>query len=408
MRPPLAAAILALSLATLACTGGEPATDPIVTRDSAGVAIVENDLLRLDASCAVAAAPTMSIGEEEANGTMGEEYVLGRVAGATRLSDGRVVLANRLTHQIRYYGPDGRYLRASGRQGEGPGEFTDPFYLHPLPGDTILVGDLRPFQFLEFDSEGRWLRFVDPQPRIFNSPASMDVLDDGRLVLAIEDDPRGTGERFPMHHLAVLLYGEDGMLADTVATLDYGRYGMVVETSNLYVYPLFESFGRVAARGDRIVIGHGSTRELTVRTTADGTPIDRIIRWTGVSQEITSKDIEAARARERARLLGGRRPPPPGFLESQAGEGRPVAERFPAFSRLELGRDGRIWVREYQLPSDSTVWRWVAFRRDGRFECRMEAPRFSDILEFGADYLLVLDEDTLGVERVKQFSLSRP
>lgn len=403
------ASLAAAFLAALACSGDEPSGDAIVMRDSAGIAIVENDLLRLDASCSLGPTPTLSIGEEEAGETFGEEYVLGNVAGATRLSDGTIVLANRGTHQLRYYGPDGRYVRSAGREGEGPGEFREPFYLHALPGDTVYAGDFRPFRFLVFDREGQWSRFVEPQPRMINTPASMNVLDDGRLVLAVEDpDDRSSTERFPMRRLTVQLHAKDGALTDTVARLDYGRYGMVVEGSNFYIFPFFESFGRVVARGDRIVIGHGSTRELIVRRASGGTPIERIVHWTGVSQEITDADVATERARERARFSRGTRPPSPAILESVAGEGRPVADRFPAFTRIGLGRDGRIWMREYQPPTDSSVWRWTAFSDEGRFECRVQTPRFADILEFGADYLLVLDEDSLGVERVKQFALSRP
>lgn len=35
-------------------------------------------------------------------------------------------------------------------------------------------------------------------------------------------------------------------------------------------------------------------------------------------------------------------------------------------------------------------------------------PAFDEILEFGADYLLVLSRDELEVERVSQYSLEQP
>lgn len=71
------------------------------------------------------------------------------------------------------------------------------------------------------------------------------------------------------------------------------------------------------------------------------------------------------------------------MLPTLVSDKRPVADQFPAMSSLRVGRDGRLWIREYQTP------------------------RFADYLEFGSDYLLALDTDSLGVERVKQFTLSR-
>ena len=57
--------------------------------------------------------------------------------GAIRLSDGRIVIANRMTHEIRYFDSTGTWIRSSGRKGQGPGEFSDPFYIQPLRGDTF-------------------------------------------------------------------------------------------------------------------------------------------------------------------------------------------------------------------------------------------------------------------------------
>ena len=85
-----------------------------------------------------------------------------------------------------------------------------------------------------------------------------------------------------------------------------------------------------------------------------------------------------------------------------------MAERFPAFSGLLLGRDGRTWIREYQAPVDTSGRRWVAFTADGRFDCRLQTPRFREFLEVGKDHMLVLDEDSLGVERVKLFTITHP
>ena len=376
----------------------------ITVRDSSGVAIVENDLARLNAQCRMDAAPTLSIGVEEGS----EEYVLGSVAGAVRLSDGRIVLANRGTRQLRYYDSTGRFIRSSGREGEGPGEFRQPFYLHLLPGDTVYAGDFRPFRFLVFAPDGEWVRTVMPMPILPNVPATRNVLDDGRLVLGVRQSRATREAGFPVEMMTLQVQGADGVLLDTIAELPNGRYGEVEPGSNFFSSPFFESFPQVAATGSLIVIGHGSSDELRQHGTTSGYPLERIVRWTSVSRDITAADVAAEKARiakqyetsdERNRALD---------LTPQIRDKRPVAERFPAFSGLMLGRDGRMWIREYQPPVDTSGRRWVAFTADGRFDCRLQTPRFREFLEVGKDHMLVLDEDSLGVERVKLFTITHP
>jgi hypothetical protein len=89
---------------------------------------------------------------------------------------------------------------------------------------------------------------------------------------------------------------------------------------------------------------------------------------------------------------------------------RPVADRFPAMAGLELARDGRIWVREFQKPtvSPAVLNPWIAFDRAGRAVCRAELPSLGNAGEIGADYILRLDEDSLGTERVQEFRLGAP
>ena len=99
---------------------------------------------------------------------------LHRVFGATRLGDGTIALVNGGTHEVRFFGGDGKFIRASGREGQGPGEFSDAFYIHWLPGETLYVGDYRPFQFLVIAPDGRWVRTVRPTPVYPNNPATME------------------------------------------------------------------------------------------------------------------------------------------------------------------------------------------------------------------------------------------
>ena len=380
--------------------------EAIIERDSSGVAVVENDLPRLNEACAVSPAPTVSIGAEDGDDT----DVLHRVFGATRLTDGTIALVNGGTHEVRFFGGDGQFVRASGRQGRGPGEFSDAFYIHWLPGDTLYVGDYDPFQFLVFAPDGRWVRTVRPTPMYPNTPGTMNVLGDGRLMLAEEEafqreDPGSFRERT----LTVVMHAAEGSLTDTIARMRNGRWGQsMLGPQYPWLFPLFESFAVMAARDERVVLGHASNSELRVHRASAGYPVSLIIRWGAADRAVRSEDISAERARLAKQYESFPAQQRAVFADPLISDRRPVADSFPAFGRLRMGRDGRIWVREFPRPLDPAEHRWIAFAANGRFACRLVTPRFDDVLEFGADYLLAHQRDSLGVERVLQYSLTRP
>ena len=86
-------------------------------------------------------------------------------------------------------------------------------------------------------------------------------------------------------------------------------------------------------------------------------------------------------------------------------EERPVAELFPAISSVMVGRDGRIWVRQYDRPRE--VRGWLAFEPDGQFLCHL-APLPGSIREFGSDYVLLRQESELGIQTVQLHRLDPP
>jgi hypothetical protein len=229
------------------------------------------------------------------------------------------------------------------------------------------------------------------------------------MVLGIEEGvTRRPGRVFTARSFALTMFDATGAQGDTIALIENGRWGQTVDDPNSgFVYPMFESFGVAAASGQRIVTGHASRTELRVLGASAGYPVERLVRWTIGDLDITSEDVAA----ERARLTKENEGVPENLramlIEPLITDARPIADRFPAFGQLRIGRDGRLWIREFPRPQDTTGHHWIAFTADGRFDCRLDAPRFAQVYEFGADYLLVADPDSLGVERVRQYPLTR-
>ena len=395
---------MVLGLAT-ACGGTPLSTATTLVRDSAGITITENVLPDSLPLCVVDSTPALRIGALDGD----EAYLFHRVFGATRLSDGRIVVVNQGTQQIRYFDSTGRFLRSSGRAGEGPGEFRDAFYLWTMPGDTVWVGDYRPWQFLVFGPDGEWVRTVRPTPYYLNLPAVLNVLTDGRAVLANDDDFSPPSTQFSERHLTVLLHHADGTLADTIGTWPNGRWGVVEDIPGApTMFPLFESFVRFATHGNRILAGHGATPEVRVYTTEPRFSLSQIIRWTTGDRTISPGHIAA----ERHRLSESFATSDPARLERLVkpliSEARPVADQFPAFAGLLSGRDGRTWIREYRRPGTGNATSWLGLDEGGKVECRAMVPAVDQVYEFGRDYILALDTDEDEVPQVVQLRIARP
>src|SRR5687768_17513434 len=98
----------------------------------------------------LSAQPQFTIGVAEGP----PEQQLFRVGGAFRFPDGRFVIANGGTQEIRVFDARGRHLSSAGRKGEGPGEFVTLRNVFPY-GDSILTYDFQLRRMSVFDGAGK-------------------------------------------------------------------------------------------------------------------------------------------------------------------------------------------------------------------------------------------------------------
>ncbi|MGD2135914.1 MAG: 6-bladed beta-propeller, partial [Gemmatimonadales bacterium] len=207
-----------------ACGGSEAATPTTTVRDSAGVTIVEN---RGDGTVwadrhpwVVPDEPVLRIGEMEGE----EPYQLFRVSDVLRLPDGRVVVANGGSGELRFFDADGRYLMSAGRKGSGPGEFES---LGPivLVGDSIAAYDWRLRRISVFDTSGAFGRSYDLRfPS--GSPRPVGAFADGRWLAA-------TNMVFRPAQMS-------GVRRDTAAYFVFSAEG--TEYDSLFTFPSWEFY----------------------------------------------------------------------------------------------------------------------------------------------------------------------
>jgi hypothetical protein len=97
--------------------------------------------------------PILEIGVREG----AEPYQLHRARGSVRLEDGRIVVANGGSQELRFYDREGSYLSASGSRGDGPGEFRFPTRIRKSAGDSLQVWDQSLMRVSFFDPQGSFL-----------------------------------------------------------------------------------------------------------------------------------------------------------------------------------------------------------------------------------------------------------
>jgi hypothetical protein len=171
---------------------------------------------------------------------------------------------------------------------------------------------------------------------------------------------------------------------------------------------LFDSYARLHAAGSLFVAGHSSEPSLSVFNVGDTLRLDHIIRWTEGAREIGAADVAAEKQHISEQYVGLDPATRHRLVDPLISDERPVAGRFPAFASVRLGRDDRVWVREYTRPRDPPDQRWMAFDPQGRFICTATMPNVDQVYEFGADYVLALARDEDGVERLVLHRLGGP
>ena len=321
--------------------------------------------------------------------------MLDGVWDATRLPDGRIVLADLGSSEIRVFDAAGTHLNSWGREGEGPGEFQGLLAVERWPGDSIAAwyGPRRGISV--FDAEGNFGRNFTLE----RNP------DDPNAILVRPAAVRADG---------TILAGHDPHALDRVAVEIRDGEGSML--SSLGEHPgweldlIFPAVVAEAPWGDLIV--HGLNNRYEIRAFAEDGTLARIVRWDGVPRSPTQADIEAY-IKDRVSIYPVNLTP--GEIEEYQAEKRrewqstPVAEHMPVFSAVKADALNYLWVEVYQLPGEERPGSlWTVVDPEGRGLGYVELPAEGQwIYEIGEDYVLVRSWDELDVERVQLWSLER-
>ena len=345
--------------------------------------------------------PRVDVGGEDA---AGPAEFFGQMA-ATRLSDGRIVVADGGSRELRFFGPDGRHLRTTGGKGGGPGEFNFLTWAGRIAGDTILAYDESTRRVSTFAPSGEFVRahvLAPPDERRF--PEVVGAFRDGRILARLGFDRIfGRGER--RDTVPFLVFSRDGRSADTVVTLPGTERWFVVHPGQ-GASQFTVGFGRdvhASVSGDVAVIGASDRYEVGLYDSS-GRLVQRL---RGETTPATPTDDEVTRWR--ATLLVPEDAYPGAAARNRATSEVPYRPTYPAFAELVMSATGEYWLREYPPAGDPLApGRWIVYDRGGRPRARVSTPARFTVLEVGADHVLGRWRDESDVSHLRLHDLRRP
>ena len=343
--PGLVAAVL--SIAVSGCGEADQATAAtFVTVDSAGV-----EILRLSDVHALDLPPieTRLVYSTAAN------LELADVAGAVFLPDSSLVIADRQSREIVFLDPDGGVRARSGREGEGPGEYTFIERIGVGADGVLFVYDRRQRRFTFLDSRGELTGVQQlEQGTGLGAAVPLARLEGGEVLAAFETRPP-----LPpgLRRAPVFLVFADaaGVIADTLA--QWAGKERHVTRDGTWNPVMFGATALFAGRGVHALVGTNDSLALTLYRGVE--PLTRI-RGGYSPRTITAPERDALTERSLGRF--------PEEVQAdwrQRLEASTVREAYPAYEALAVDPEGRIWIGDYPPPADPER-RWTVLEPDGR------------------------------------------
>lgn len=361
--------------------------------DSAGVRIVESRRPAWGDSSRWSIDPAYLLDFVESTADTAHNFY--QVRGMLRLSDGSFAIANRGSHEIRFYSPEGRYRGATGRRGEGPGEFTGILGMSLTMSDSLLVLDA-----------GERMTVLGPDgslARVVPLPNSMSTHALGNDEVVVVFRPTANylgGPGLVRQPTALWRYDLTGVQLDSIGETDGNEdYSFLSESGRSgWGLPLFAKAAVVTTRNNRIY--RGNANAMQVEELSSSGRLLRILRLPDYPLELTAEAIDAER---RVRL--GDDPHP---LIREIVDQLPDPEQRPAYRQITVDAEGAIWLRPYLGRSElGRAEAWPVLDADGTWLGNVHVMAGLWIMRVEKDVLMGVWTDSLGVEHPRVYRLRR-
>lgn len=373
-------------------------TGPMI-RDSAGIRIVESTEPAWTTPWRLSSQPILTIGQLEGE----PEYEFTRILGALRLGDGRVVIADATSMELRFFDNNGRFLHAAGGSGGGPGEFERLEAIARFANDSLFAYGR--WRVSIFDHEGEFVRSFSVEPPDLYLPMKpLGRFTDGSFLTTQSGYPIGGWDgptRIERPDQPVYRYSSTGASQAEFGSFPGWEFTVHRASRGSGFNRGRREFARstaILAYEDRVFVGDNASYQIQVYT-SDGR-LQSLIRKRHEPVPVTDEEVDALRA---PRLVNEERrqtmqhyfrglPAPP--------------QTMPAFGyQIQADRVGNLWVIEYERPSETQRRHWTVFDSEGRWLSTMRLPDGFDLMDVGEDWVLGRTRDEFDVEYVRLYRL---
>lgn len=362
-------------------------------RDSAGVAVVENEFGESPETADWRLRPLLVLGDSVDGAPFGE------VRSVDVGPEGAVYVLDRADGRVTVWSAAGELLRSFGGRGGGPGEVVTPGYVRALEDGGAVIGEVFPPRLHRYDASGRHLgtRRVRPPvdgPALLATMARWRVRRSGEALVQLSYASPSHLEGTPV----VLVRLADGDAVDTLLT-------WTERTTPARLPRIFEAdWSWDLGSNGGVVVAPGVPYEL--RLLGRSGALRRKVRLSVPAVRVTGALERRARRRFFERFADEDVAEP---VLRELGDRLEVAPSLPAVQGVHRSdEDGRIWV-EAPTPERTgeleEAGAWDVFDRDGRFLGRVTPPPGFRLEGVRGSLLYGIERDSLGVTRARVFRL---
>ncbi len=251
--------------------------------------------------------------------------------------DGNIYTIDPKSIIIRVFDPKGRFLRAFGKSGQGPGEYSGPGQIWIRPNGDLVVYDVLSRRLTYLTPEGTVLKTVDAG-RLPMGYFIMDSKGDIYL-LKMSRDPKGLEE-------LIKLDASFKPIANYHSAQAIGKRGMMNPFAPTCIFAV--------SKNDEFIWLHTSAYDIHV-VNAKGVTVKRILK-DHPSVKITDADKEKILKEERSRSGG---------IQVQY----EFPGQYPVASRIVSDDVGKIYVKTYEKDGKGGTY-FDVFDPEGRYISR--------------------------------------
>ena len=332
-------------------------------------------------------------------------------------TEGRLFVAQPITHDVAVFGPGGQLLYRIGRRGRGPGEFERISTLGWL-ADTLWVMDRRQGRTTLFDRRGNVLATLRHPVQLqvgegWRALPSAYLL--GGTVLSIPGVSQAAFSQPDPPPVPVLLASRQGEVLDTIAWQAVAGRALSLRAPNgTAILSSYQPFSEVAIpaadpSGRRVIIVDRASADeartgyfrVTAIAANGRAEWARVFRYTPTALPRTVSDSIVRQATMEFRDAFGSA----GAAERALRAGLHLPKFVPPVTVAVVGSDGTIWLRREDIGQPRVAW--LVLDDKGRQLASLTLPRGSDIKAARRNSVWAVEHDADDVPLLVRYDVRR-